>query len=196
MIRAIQRKQVHGRSLYVLILLSFIACVLEVIPGELWGFTGDLTRDPSDVVKAYLRLDSKGVRLEAISQETLRPYIDWSEEPTWAKVIVMKQFEVIEDVEKWEIINSLEMRIPVTYEVVGTLYWETGAFVEGRHTERAWFHVKGFEDRWRIIAPQIPPHVKVKRMVNIVRQAILEESVPQRKDILVSLREELERMKE
>jgi hypothetical protein len=142
-------------------------------------------------VKAYLRLDSKGVRLEAISQETLRPYIDWAEEPTWGKVIVTKQYEVVDDVEEWEIMNSLEMRIPVTFNVLGTLYWETGAFVESLQTERVWFHVKGFEDRWRIVAPQIPPHVTVKRMVNVVRQAILDEAQPQRKDILARLRKEL-----
>lgn len=196
MMRKLWRKDSHRTYLAVLILLVSLAYLHGVIPESLWGFTGDLTKDPSDVVKTYLRLDSKGVRLEAISQETLRPYIDWSEEPRWGKVIVTKQYEVVDDVEEWEIINSLEMRIPVIFNVLGTLYWETGAFVEHLQTEHVWFHVKGFEDRWRIIAPQIPPHVTVKRMVNVVRQAILDEPQPQRKDILAQLRKELERMKE
>ena len=177
-------------------LLVFIVGLSFGFIEPLGAFTGDLTRDPADVVKAYLRLDSKGVRLEATSQETLRPYIDWSEEPWWAKVIVTKRYEVVEDVEQWDILNSLEVRIPVEFAVLGMIFWETGTFAEQVHTERVWFHIKGFEDRWRIIAPQIPPHVTVKRMINIVRQAILDEPQSQRKDILRRLRTELERAQE
>lgn len=196
MIRMQRRNASRGALLFVMAWLGFVACLHGVTPGALWGFTGDLTKDPSEVVKTYLRLDSKGVRLEAISQETLRPYIDWSEEPRWGKVIVIKQYEMVDDVEEWEVINSLEMRIPVTFNILGTLYWETGAFVENLQTERVWFHVKGLKERWRIIAPQIPPHVTAKRMVNVVRQAILDEPQLQRKDILASLRKELERVME
>lgn len=181
---------------YVMVVIGFVAYLHGVVPGSLWGFTGDLTNDPSEVVKTYLRLDSKGVRFEAISQETLRPYIDWSEEPQWGKVVVIQEYEVIDDVEQWEIINSLEMRIPVTFKILGTVYWETASFVEHLHQDRVWFHVKGFEDRWRIIAPQIPPHVTVKRMVNVVRQAILDQSQPRRQEVLASLRSELEKVKE
>ena len=103
--------------------------------------TGDLTNDPANVVKAYLRLDSKGVRLDTMSHEVLHPYITWTQEPTWGKVLVIEGYEVLDNIRHWDVIGKLEARIPVDFQVLGAMYWETATFVYTPQVERVWMHV-------------------------------------------------------
>ena len=51
--------------------------VTPILGEKAWPLTGDLTHDPALVVEYYLRLESKGVRLESVAHEVLYPYISW-----------------------------------------------------------------------------------------------------------------------
>ncbi|NGZ60595.1 MAG: hypothetical protein CV081_08855, partial [Nitrospira sp. LK265] len=149
--------------------------------------SGSMRRSPAEVVKRYVLLDRKGARLNAPSFETLTPYIDWREEPAWGRVVVIEKTTVPDDYRKWEILNNLEVIIPVTFYVQGAVYLETATFVPEETMEEVRFHVKVVENFWRILDPMIPPHVGLKRMVSFVREAETKEQDEAHRRILAEL---------
>ena len=150
---------------------------------------------PAEVVKRYLALDYKGARLDAMSVETVASYTSWHEEPTWGHVIVTRGFVVAEQYRQWEVIDRLEVVIPVTFQVVGSVNLETAGFVQEAETEEVRFRVKAVNNRWRIVEPMLPPHVGQKRMVNVVREAWAKETDPAQRDRLGALQDELRKAK-
>lgn len=157
--------------------------------------SGSVRRSPVDVVKRYVTLDQKGARLEASSFDTLVPYINWKEEPAWHRVVVVQNIQIPEDYRKWEIIDNLEVIIPVTFQVRGAVYLETAAFLSEETMEEVRFRVKVVRNYWRIVEPVIPPHVGMRRMVNFVRDAeVREQDLAQRK-MLTALGEALRKVK-
>jgi len=157
--------------------------------------TGSLKHSPSEVVKRYLTLDYKGARLDAMSAETVASYTSWDEEPAWGHVVVTRGFVVAEQYRQWEVIDRLEVVIPVTFQIIGSVYLETAGFVQEDETEEVRFRVKAVNNRWRIVEPMIPPHVGQKRMVNLVREAWVKETDPAKQDRLGALRDELRKAK-
>jgi len=156
--------------------------------------SGSMRRSPVEVVKRYVLLDQKGARLDAPSFETVTPYIDWREEPAWGRVVVVQKTTVPEDYRKWEILNNLEVIIPVTFHVRGAVYLETGTFVPEEATEEVRFHVKVVENFWRIVSPVIPPHVGLKRMVSFAREAEAHEQDEAQRIVLTSLVDSLRKV--
>lgn len=150
-----------------------------------------MRRSPVEVVKRYVLLDRKGARLDAPSFETLTPYIDWREEPAWGRIVVVQNTTVPEDYRKWEILNNLEVIIPVTFQVRGAVYLETAMFVPEETTEEVRFHVKVVGNFWRIISPVIPPHVGLKRMVSFAREEQAQEQDEAQRVMLTALIESL-----
>jgi hypothetical protein len=177
----------------VLILCQLLA--LELSVGDGLAQTGSLKHSPADVVKRYLTLDNKGARLDAMSVETVASYTSWSEEPAWGHVVVTRGFVVAEHYRQWEVIDRLEVVIPVTFQVVGSVYLETAGFVREAETEEVRFRVKAVRNRWRIVEPMLPPHVGQKRMVNFVREAWVKETDPAKRDRLGALQDELRKAK-
>ena len=157
--------------------------------------SGSLKKSPAEIVKRYVSLDQKGARLDALSFDVLRPYIDWKEEPAWGRVVVIEEAEVPEDYRKWEIVSNLEVVIPVTYRVRGSVYLETAAFVAEDKTEEVRFRVKAVRNQWRIVAPVIPPHIGLKRMVNFVREAEFHEQDTEQRSMLAALGDSLRKAK-
>ena len=153
-----------------------------------------MRRSPAEVVKRYVLLDQKGARLNAPSFDTLTPYVEWKEEPTWGRIVVVQKTTVPEDYRKWEILNNLEVIIPVTFQVRGSVYLKTASFVPEDTTEEIRFHVKVIGNYWRIIAPVIPPHVGVKRMVNFAREAEVHEQDATQRTVLAGLIDSLRKV--
>lgn len=164
---------------------------LLAIPQGGRAITGDLKKDPADLVRKYVSLDARGARLEAITWEALKPYINWTQEPVWGHLLVIEGYEVVDDVKQWNILSPVEAVIPVKYRVLGVLYWDSAAFLPEPQVEEVGFRVKAVGDRWRIVDPIVPPHVGRKRMINYVRQAILDEQDPGRLARLTALRDQL-----
>lgn len=170
--------------------------VLVLSSGDGFAQAGSIKHSPSDVVKRYVELDHKGARLDAMSAETVASYTGWNEEPAWGHVVVTRGFVVAEQYRQWEVIDSLEVIIPVTFQVIGSVYLETAGFVQRVETEEVRFRVKGVKNRWKIVEPMLPPHVGQKRMVNFARDAWVKETDPTKRDRLGVLQEELRKAKE
>lgn len=172
--------------------LLWILGVLALGASSLQAFNSSLTEDPTKILQKYLSLDKKGVRLEAYSWQAVTPYVAWREEPVWGQVVVISEFEVVDDVSQWEVLDGLEAKIPVVFEVVGTMYWETATFVLDPHRELQSFQVMAEQDRWQIGGPQLPPHVGRQRLIDFVRWKELNERDPERKALFGSLKKQLE----
>lgn len=175
-------------------MLIGLAAVL-LAAGQALAQSGASDHPPTDIVKRYVFLDQKGARLDAMSFDTLLPYIDWRSEPAWGRVVVIQEATVPEDYRKWDVINKLEVIIPVTYRVLGSVYLETAAFVSDPMEEEVRFHVKADHGKWHILEPVIPPHVGIKRMLNFVREAQQQESDATKRGALTSLEESLRKAK-
>lgn len=155
-----------------------------------------VSHSPAKVVEKYFSLDNKGVRLDASSFESVAGYVDWKEEPAWGKVIVINGFTVPDDFRQWEIVNRLEVVVPVEFRVLGVMYLDTAGFVPEPGTEQARVRLKVINGRWKIMEPILPPHVGQKRMLNVVRQAMLDEKDGTRQASLAALQAELRKAKE
>lgn len=153
--------------------------------------SGSMRRSPAEVVKHYVQLDQKGARLVASSFDTVAPYINWKEEPAWGHIVVVQKTTVPEDYRQWEIVNNLEVIIPVTFQVRGSVHLETASFVPENRTEEVRFHVKVVGNYWRILSPVIPPHVGLKRMVSFARDAAIHEPDNTQRTVLADLVESL-----
>lgn len=182
---------VVGRLVF--ILFQLLALVLSATDGL--AQTGSLQHSPAEVVKRYLALDHKGARLDALSSAAVESYTSWDQEPSWGHIVVTRNFVVAEHYRQWEVVDSLEVVIPVTFQVLGSVYMETASFVQGAETEEIRFRVKAVKNRWRIVEPMFPPHVGQKRMVNVVREAWLKETDQAKRDRLGSLQDELRKAK-
>ena len=172
-----------------------------LVPLHLWSEsealaqTGALIHSPAEIVKKYFELDQKGAKLDSMSFEALAPYRGWETEPVWGKVIVIRDFSVAEHYRDWEIVNRLEVVIPVTFQVLGAVYLETAGFLPEVSVEEIHVRVKSVRNRWRIIEPVLPPHVGQKRMINFVREAWVKETEPAKRESLAALQTELRKIK-
>jgi hypothetical protein len=175
--------------------IAALVCALVLAAVQARAESGSSDHPPTEIIKRYVLLDQKGARLDAMSFEALVPYIDWREEPSWGRVVIIQEASIPEDYRRWQIINSLEVVIPVTFRVLGSVYLETAAFVPDETGEEVRFHVKAIGGKWRIVEPVIPPHVGLKRMVNFVREAQRQESDPTKRSALVALEESLRKAK-
>ena len=180
------------------ILTMFVTVVLLLATSSAPGFaqTNAVSHSPAKVVEKYFALDNKGVRLDASSFEAVAGFVDWKEEPAWGKVIVINGFTVPDDFRRWEIVNRLEVLVPVEFHVLGVMYLDTAGFVPEPSTEQVLVRVKVQGARWKIMEPILPPHVGQKRMLNFVRQALLEEKDGMRQASLAALQAELRKAKE
>jgi hypothetical protein len=179
-------------------MVRFLVALVSAIAwpaGTGFAQSGSLNHAPTEIVKRYVTLDQKGARLDAMSFDTLVPYINWREEPAWGRVVVVQEAVVPEDYRQWEIIDRLEVVVPVTFRVLGAVYLETAAFVPEEHTEEVRFRVKAVRSRWRIVEPVIPPHVGLKRMQNFVREAERKEPDAEKRGRLAALGESLRKAK-
>jgi len=158
--------------------------------------TNSIAHSPAKVVEKYFALDNKGVRLDATSFESVAGLVDWKEEPVWGKVIVINGFTVPDDFRQWEIVTKLEVLVPVEFRVLGVMYMNSAGFVPEQGTERLMVRLKVQGARWKIMEPIVPPHVGQKRMLNYVREALLQEKDGARQVALAALQAELRKAKE
>ncbi len=176
-------------------LLVISAAFLLVPAGDGFGQSNAINHSPAHVVQKYFSLDNKGARLDATSFDTVRPYVGWKDEPVWGKIVVINGFSVPDDYRKWEVATPLEVVIPVEFKILGSVYFDTAGFVPDPVVEQVRIRVKVVDNRWKIVEPMLPPHVGQKRMLNFVRQSMLEETEDRRRADLASLQSDLRKAK-
>ena len=179
----------------VLATMTLLALLVGMEGGAAWAQTGGPGHSPAEIVKKYFELDQKGAKLDSMSFEALAPYRSWDTEPIWGKVIVIREFSVAEHYRDWEVVNRLEVVIPVTFQVIGSVYLETAGFFPETSVEEIRVRVKSINNRWRIIEPMLPPHVGQKRMINFVKEAWVKETEPAKRESLATLQSELRKAK-
>ena len=179
----------------VLATMSLLALLVGMYGGAAWAQTGGLSHSPAEIVKKYFELDQKGAKLDSMSFEALAPFRSWDTEPIWGKVVVIREFSVAEHHRDWEVVNRLEVVIPVTFQVIGSVYLETAGFLPETSVEEIRVRVKSVKNRWRIIEPMLPPHVGQKRMINYVKEAWVKETEPAKRESLATLQSELRKVK-
>jgi hypothetical protein len=179
----------------VLATMSLLALLVGMDGGAAWAQTGGLSHSPAEIVKKYFELDQKGAKLDSMSFEALAPFRSWDTEPIWGKVVVIREFSVAEHHRDWEVVNRLEVVIPVTFQVIGSVYLETAGFLPETSVEEIRVRVKSVKNRWRIIEPMLPPHVGQKRMINFVKEAWVKETEPAKRESLATLQSELRKVK-
>ncbi len=179
----------------VLATMTLLALLVGMEGGAAWAQTGGLSHSPAEIVKKYFELDQKGAKLDSMSFEALAPFRSWDTEPIWGKVIVIREFSVAEHHRDWEVVNRLEVVIPVTFQVIGSVYLETAGFFPETSVEEIRVRVKSIKNRWRIIEPVLPPHVGQKRMINFVKEAWVKETEPAKRESLATLQSELRKAK-
>ncbi|HEY6084509.1 MAG TPA: hypothetical protein VIU63_03895 [Nitrospira sp.] len=180
-----------NKRLLVIILILLNVCFGTNVSAQ----TGSLDHSPAEIVKKYFSLDQRGARLDSLSFESLAPYTDWREEPAWGRILVVRSFTVAEHYRKWEVVDRLEVVVPVTFQVIGSVYLDTAGFVPEPGVETIRVRVKSVKNRWRIIEPVVPPHVGQKRMLNFVREAMVTEQEPTKRERLTVLQDELRKAK-
>lgn len=176
-----------------LLLLSVLFLPIAVEDG--FCQSNAIGHSPAAVVQKYFSLDNKGARLDATSFDTLGPYVDWKTEPAWGKIVVINGFTVPDDYRQWEVVSPLEVIIPVAFKTVGWVYLDTAGFVPDSTVEQVRVRVRVSGNRWKIVEPVLPPHVGQKRMLNFVRQSILEETEDLHRAGLAVLHTELRKAK-
>jgi hypothetical protein len=179
----------------VLATMTLMALLVGMKGGTAWAQTGGLSHSPAEIVKKYFELDQKGAKLDSMSFEALAPFRSWDTEPIWGKVVVIREFSVAEHHRDWEVVNRLEVVIPVTFQVIGSVYLETAGFLPETSVEEIRVRVKSVKNRWRIIEPMLPPHVGQKRMINYVKETWVKETEPAKRESLATLQSELRKVK-
>ena len=184
--------QVSGKQRVSKVIVLMVLGFFAVLPSASHSFNRHIKEDPVKTLNKYLSLDKKGARLEASSWQVIDPYVDWEDEISWGQVVVISKYHIVDDVRQWEIISGLEAKIPVMFDVVGTMHWESVTFVPDPHQESYLFHIKAVYDRWQIVDPQLPPHVGRQRLINFVRWTELSETEVGRRALFASLKKQLE----
>ncbi len=176
----------------ILLCLVGLAVGMWCFPVSVLSLTGDLTNDPAKVIKKYLSLDKRGARLTAHSYEAVKPYVAWEQdEPVWERFVVIRDYSVSNDVTQWDIVNSTEARIPVTFQVLGVVNVETATFVSKPQEEVLFIRIRAVDNHWKMVSPVFPPHVGGSRLADFVKDAMLHETHDGRVETLRRLREDL-----
>ncbi len=176
----------------ILLYLIVLAVGTWLFPAPALSLTGDLTNDPAKVIKKYLSLDQRGVRLAAETYEAVKPYAAWDrEEPAWERVVVIRKYSVSDDVTQWTIVSSTEALIPVTFQVLGVADMKTATFVPEPRKEQFSIRIRAVGNQWKMVSPAFPPHVGRSRLADFAKDAMLRETNDDRARTLRKLRNDL-----
>jgi hypothetical protein len=144
------------------------------------------TSSPRAVVSEYCRLDADGGLASSAGWPSISPLFVWPDAPGWDTFTVVRSYTVGKAT---QVGNTA--RVPVTYELIGTLD-STPRFVRAKVTKQTVvFHLvrnnqhwvldaDGNPDhqvasgvaRWRIDKPQNEPHVSYERALQMAQEML------------------------
>lgn len=115
-------------------------------------------------VKAFCDLDGDGMRLTSETWSKILPYIAWSEEAGWDRIVVIEGYQVANA----ETRTETSAKVSVVYDVAGNLSQD---YVPGKKKETVVFTVQKTGAGWKINDPDfMPPHVLMKPVMRHLRE--------------------------
>ncbi len=120
------------------------------------------TNDPEELVKAFCQADNDGLFTSSAGWPLVQKFTVWEDGPGWDIGYVVKSFKtsLIEN-------TGVIARVEVTYDILGRLAhsrpdggWTIDTADGG--VRRIVYRLQQKHGVWRIVEPQLPPHVSVK----------------------------------
>lgn len=132
---------------------------------------------PEETVKAFCDLDARGERLSSATWSKVLPYIGWSEEAGWDRVVVIEGYRVLPSERRSQTMAT----VTVEYQVLGVL---SGAYDAVRKSETVLFSLEMTDRGWKIMGPDtLQPYVLAKYLAQHLEQAkSIEQAEQVRKD--------------
>lgn len=124
----------------------------------------DYPGSPAAVVAAYIEADRAGDAFSKDSTSQLLKYTTWNSLPDTHSFIVMDGYEIGEV--GW---TGDEAGVHIVYKVIGHI--KDLRFVAKASEEEVDFDLKKLNGQWKIVKPQLPPHVTVDRAIEFLRAA-------------------------
>ena len=139
---------------------------------------------PEAVVETFCQLDAGGQRIKSGGWVKIRPLVAWPDEPGWDNAIIISHYSIAKA-------NTVDNKsiVTVKYFVLGST--DTIEYVKSSKVETIKFELSLKNNRWKIIRPQIPPHVNKKAIIEHLLE--IQSAEKERKDQLEMLIEQIKR---
>jgi hypothetical protein len=119
---------------------------------------------PASVVAAFIEADGEGLALSSDTFKQLVRYAVWPDAPGWDTFTVIKSYAIGEV--GW---TGKKASVQITYDVVGTFSALT--FTPKPEKEAISFELRKRKDKWKIISPQLQPHLFVVSAITALEAA-------------------------
>jgi len=116
------------------------------------AFAADYPGAPASVVAAYIEADGAGKALDGDTCSQVLRYTVWPDAPGRDTFTVIKSYDIGEV--GW---TGNKASVQITYDVLGPLSATT--FTSKPTKEEVSFDLERTKGRWKIVGPQLPPHL-------------------------------------
>ena len=118
------------------------------------AIAADYPGAPASVVAAYIEADGAGLALDSDTCPQVLRYTVWPDAPGWDTFAVIKSYDIGEVGR-----TGKKASVEIIYNVLGSL--SATAFIRKPARERVSFELEKTQGRWKIVNPQLPPHLFV-----------------------------------
>ena len=133
---------------------------------------------PEAVVETFCQLDAGGQRIKPDGWRKVKSLVAWPDEPGWDSATIISNYSIV----KTDTADNQSI-VTVKYFVLGST--DTIEYVKSSRVEIVKFELSLENKDWRIVRPQIPPHVNKKAIIEHLQGIQLSEK--KRKDQLETL---------
>ena len=115
---------------------------------------------PASVTAAYIEADGAGLALDGETAPKLLSFTTWDDAPGWDSFVVIKSYDIASagwENDKQHPKNGDKADVEIVYHVLGSM--NGLVFVPKPADETVTFDLVRKKGRWKIVKPQIPPHL-------------------------------------
>jgi len=127
-------------------------------------FAADYPGAPASVTAGYIEADGKGLALDSDTFPQVQRFTVWPDAPGWDTFTVVKSYDI--DEVGW---TGNKASVQITYHVLGTLSAFT--FTPKPADEIVSFELRKRKEKWKIISPQLQPHLFVASAIAALETA-------------------------
>jgi hypothetical protein len=129
------------------------------------GFADDYPGAPASVTAAYIEADGAGLALDGETAPKLLHYTAWKETPGWDSFVVVASYEI--GAVGWNREKAKDgdpANVQIIYHVLGKM--DGMQFTSLPAKEDVTFQLVRRKGRWKIDAPQLPPHLMLPAAIS------------------------------